>query len=194
MEATTIQFILLGASGAGKTAVVERFIQPSSTPSPSETIGINVISSMYLTRHKLYRTKFWDTSGSEHYDKLYISYIFNCDVALIVFDTTSRASWSRVEHWVDIVKATNGNDAYMCIIGNKVDQESKRQVYAVDVKGFIRDQKLTNIIYSECSAMTGENTRETLELLVNFSNKPVREVFTSKNFHRPSSGSGCNIV
>lgn len=191
---TTIQFILLGACGAGKSSLVERLIQPSSTPSPSETIGINVISSMYQTRDKLYRIKFWDTSGSEHFDKLYKSYIFNCDVALLVFDTTSKSSWSRVEYWIDIIKKTNGNDAYMCIIGNKVDKESKRQVYAADVKGFIRNQNLMNIIYSECSATSGENIRETLELLVNFSKKPVREVFTSKNFHRPSSESRCNIV
>jgi len=189
-----VQFIVLGAISSGKSALVERFTRPSTVPEVSPTIGINVISSMFRTDTTVYRTKFYDMAGGAHYDCLYTSYIFNSDCAIVVFDTTSVYSFDRAKAWIDRVRGSNGNDAYVALIGNKIDLESMRTVYATEVRTYMRESQMRNIVYSECSALTGEGTANTFRLLVNFTNKPVREVYSSGDLSRTKQTNACRVM
>lgn len=190
----SVQFIVLGANSSGKSALVERFTRPSIVPEVSPTIGINVISSMFRTDTTVYRTKFYDMAGGAHYDSLYNSYIFNSDCAIVVFDTTSLHSFDRAKTWIDRVRSSNGENAHIALMGNKVDLESARTVHTNEVRSFIRQSKMKNIVYSEVSALTGEGTANAFRLLVNFTHKPVREVYSSVDFSPNKQTSRCSVM
>ena len=78
-------------------------------------------------------------------------------------------------------------------VTNKIDLESKRKIHKKDVKEYIDIQKKQNIMYSETSAITGENVKSTYQLIVNFCKKPVREIWNSRDTSRTQK-SKCSIV
>lgn len=192
MDTRRLQFILLGASKSGKSSVVERWVRPSTTPDPYETIGINLLSCAVHSADALYTTMFWDTSGRECYDTLLKSYLFNADCAIIVFDVTSTSSWKKVEFWLEQVETTNSVKFPVVIVGNKIDLESKRVVYKKDVKTFISTHAMRNVVYCECSALKNDGVLDTYHMAVNFAKMPSHEtVYTAKSFRKTD---GCVIV
>lgn len=191
MMTRQLQFILLGASKSGKSCVVERWVRPSTTPDPDETIGINLLSCA-VRSGELYTTKFWDTSGRDCYDGLLKSYLFNADCALIVFDVTSMSSWKKVNFWLEQVEVTNSVKFPVVIVGNKIDLESKRAVYKQDVKTFISTHAMRNVVYCECSALNNDGVLDAYHMAVNFAKMPSHEtVYTAKSFRKTD---GCAIV
>ena len=47
---------------------------------------------------------------------------------MLVYDITDRDSFTKVRNWVKELKKMMGNDIVLCICGNKIDLEKKRQV------------------------------------------------------------------
>ena len=74
--------------------------------------------------------------------------------AIIVYDITNRTSFQDLEAWHTDLMKTATEDIALCIVGNKCDLESARQVTAEEGTQFA--QKL-NALFFEVSAMSGKS-------------------------------------
>lgn len=114
------------------------------------TIGVDFVSkSMYLDDRTV-RLQIWDTAGQERFWSLAPSYIRDSQVAVVVYDITSRASFLNVSQWADYVRAERGSDAILALVGNKTDLAEARQISVED--GEAKAKALNAVVFLETSA------------------------------------------
>ena len=74
------------------------------------------------------RLQLWDTAGQERFRSLIPSYINDSQVAVVVYDITSKQSFENVTSWIEQARNIRGEDVTIIIVGNKIDLAEKRQV------------------------------------------------------------------
>ena len=72
-----------------------------------------------------YKLHLWDTAGQERYKSIIPSYIKDCQVAIIVYDTTRYESFKNVDSWAWCVFELGLDSVVIGLLGNKVDLTSK---------------------------------------------------------------------
>mgnify|MGYP001269563900 CR=1 FL=1 len=170
-----MRLCLLGDS-CGKTSLVQRWIHPDRPIRPETTVAIDMKSfSMFIDKKRVV-VQAWDCSGNSAYDNLLDKYIFNSSVTIICFDLTSIRSWEKAKYWIK-----RCHDKPFCLIGNKLDRESEREV-----KEYIVRQHLKNAFYYEVSASTGENCKDALQMIVRESMRNTK-IYTVRDFKAESS-------
>lgn len=77
------------------------------------------------------RLQVWDTAGQERFRCLIPSYLRDCHVILVCFDVTNCCSLDNVRDWIDLGRKERLGrlkNPLMILVGNKVDDSSRRQV------------------------------------------------------------------
>ncbi|ANB11724.1 Rab family GTPase YPT6 [Sugiyamaella lignohabitans] len=130
---------------------------------------------MYLPDRTI-RLQLWDTAGQERFRTLIPSYIRDSNVAVVVYDITSkfqsmiiyktskqkmltsldRQSFLDASKWVDDVKAERGNQVIIVLVGNKTDLGDKREVSVEDGEAKAKEM---GVIFIETSAKAGHNVK-----------------------------------
>lgn len=71
----------------------------------------------------------WDTAGQEKYKSIAPIYYrgnekshADADVALLVYDITSKNSFDVMKNWVKELKSEGPKDITMAVVGNKTDK------------------------------------------------------------------------
>lgn len=175
-----INLVLLGSYESGKSSIVERWKHPSVTPHPDETVAIEVNSNTIKMNNMLYIVRTWDTSGRDMYESLLSRYIYNADCCVIVYDVTDIKTWEKAKKWVEVIKADHGPKLNICLLGNKIDRESIRRIHKVDVQHYVNGCGMYNVLYSECSARTGENCFETYQMILDYTKRPVARSWVNR--------------
>ena len=154
-----IKMILIGASGGGKTAIMNRIVANSFNPDLESTIGIdyNVIS-MITSANENVKIALWDTGGQERFRSIPRQYYKNIDCAIIVFDLTDQGSFKEVtEFWLDeIDEYGTENIVHKMLVGNKLDLANRIRVDRSMAYQTALDNKYG---YCEVSAKTGSNIK-----------------------------------
>ncbi|CAO3626027.1 unnamed protein product [Cunninghamella echinulata] len=120
------------------------------------TIGIDFLSkTMYLSERTV-RLQLWDTAGQERFRSLIPSYIRDSSVAVVVYDTTNRASFLNTAKWIEDVRAERGNEVIIVLVGNKTDLSEKREVSVDEGE---QKAKEHNVMFIETSAKAGQNVK-----------------------------------
>lgn len=98
-----LKIVLLGDSGVGKTALIERFVHNRYQTKESVwqifiqlTIGIDFVGKNIHFQGQSYRLQLWDTAGQERYRSLIPSYLKDAMGAIFVFDITSNQHVSQI--------------------------------------------------------------------------------------------------
>jgi Ras-related protein Rab-5C len=128
----------------------------------------------------------WDTAGQERYHSLAPMYYRGAQAAIVVYDITNRETFGRAKTWLNELEKQGEPNAQVCLVGNKTDLESSRQVAFEEAQTYARERRC---LFFETSAKTGKNVRETFEALakqlpVNVS-QPSRQ---NVNLSMPTSG------
>lgn len=89
------------------------FIQP--------TIGIDFVVTNVVRGGRQYRLQLWDTAGQERFKSLIPSYLKDSTCCLIVYDVGVPASAENVEHWVQLYSEHKDENAFVIVVGNKLD-------------------------------------------------------------------------
>ncbi|GMT31111.1 hypothetical protein PFISCL1PPCAC_22408, partial [Pristionchus fissidentatus] len=169
-----VKVILLGDSCAGKSAIMQRFMEDSFHDNKQTTIGMDFFHKTYTTRSGEDVTlQVWDTAGQERFTQLMPSYIRHASIAILVFDLSDEKSFSNLRRWLSLIKSERGDLIKLVLVGNKSDLDEKREVVPKTVYSFLGED--TIVPYIETSARTGENINELFESVANIPIVPMRE-------------------
>lgn len=156
-----IKIVLLGKAYAGKTCLVQRYINQIFTDMPYQnTIGAAYASAKCKTRGKTVILNIWDTAGSERYQSMSRIYYRGAGAAILCFDLTDSESFDKVRFWAGELEHNEPNcKLYLC--GTKKDivdaTPSSRATPSNQVSSLAQD--LQSELY-ETSSVTGENINE----------------------------------
>ena len=192
------KLILIGNSGVGKSCILQRYTKHTFEESYKCTIGVDFLMKSIIINGQNVKLQLWDTAGQEKYKSMVSSYYRGANVALVVFDITSRPSFEALPIWIENYYKNGPEQKNIILIGNKKDKEEERQVSQEEAEKF---SETNNMIYFETSAKEGENIdyvfNYAAEKLVEFSkgnNEPaMKSEMTPNNDLQQSNFKGIRI-
>ncbi|XP_045782991.1 ras-related protein Rab-24-like [Maniola jurtina] len=167
MSRCDFKIVLLGSEHVGKTSLVLRFVNcrfNSGTPYQN-TIGAAFCAKQMHSNGKDFNVGIWDTAGSERYEAMTKMYYRGAHAAIICYEPSSQASWTRLRHWL-LELRTVEEDCKVYLCGTKKDlldsgaaqREVPEDIVATYSQG-LRGHFLT-------SSKTGENVDELFQKIV----------------------------
>eukprot|EP00271_Cylindrocystis_brebissonii_P005166 TRINITY_DN17113_c0_g1_i1.p1 TRINITY_DN17113_c0_g1~~TRINITY_DN17113_c0_g1_i1.p1 ORF type:complete len:209 (-),score=32.71 TRINITY_DN17113_c0_g1_i1:215-841(-) len=158
------KLLLIGDSGVGKSCLLLRFTS-DAFDDMSPTIGVDFKLKLLTLDGKRLKLTIWDTAGQERFRTLTSSYYRGAHGIILVYDVTKRETFTDLsEIWLKEVEMYSTNpDCVMMLVGNKVDQESMRQVRREEGVAFARQH---GCLFLECSAKTRLNVQQCFQELV----------------------------
>ena len=148
------KLILIGNSGVGKSSIIQRYMKNTFEESYKCTIGVDFLMKTLNLNGKTVKLQLWDTAGQEKYKSMVASYYRGANVALVVFDITSHASFDSLPVWIENYYKNGPEQKNIILIGNKKDMEESRQVTQKEAEMF---SETNNMMYFETSAKEGDN-------------------------------------
>lgn len=79
-------------------------------------------------------------------------YFRDAVAAIVVFDVTAKETLERAGKWVEDLRAEAPNGCIICLTGNKIDLEEKREISTEDMIQFAQKHELSMVF--ETSAKT----------------------------------------
>ncbi|KAJ3441948.1 ras-related protein rab-5c [Anaeramoeba flamelloides] len=159
-QQTELKIVLIGASGVGKTSIVERFLKNCFNEQQRKTIGSTFLSKVCVVDEKSYYLNIWDTAGEERFHSLVKLYYRDTNIAILCFDITKQSSFRELDHWYQELQTSAPRNVILMIVGNKTDLEEKREVQEKEIKDWVQKR---NCSYIETSAKTGSNINNLFE-------------------------------
>jgi small GTP-binding protein len=151
------KFIIVGASGVGKTAILKRLTDEIFSTDSQATIGVEFDITTVEVDGKPVKLQIWDTAGQERFRSIAKSYFRNAVGAILVFDICERKSFDDVNQWLNDVHALCDPSVCVILIGNKCDLAEARTVTFTEAERFGQQHQLA---YVEASALSGVGVRE----------------------------------
>eukprot|EP00041_Stephanoeca_diplocostata_P011546 m.191060 g.191060 ORF g.191060 m.191060 type:complete len:199 (+) comp18583_c1_seq1:333-929(+) len=162
-EHRDVKLCLLGRSGVGKSSIVLRFISDRFDATSPPTIGASYAQKDVNTRNNgIVRFKIWDTAGQEKFRGLAPMYFRGSEAAILVYDTTSVASFEELKFWTSELRKQTSGSIVLAVAGNKADLPSK-----VDVEEAMAYAESINASFILTSAKTSENVTDLFSKIAN---------------------------
>lgn len=155
MKEHEAKVILYGDRSVGKTALVQRWGSDSFPETFQSTLGVDFESKTISSKQLgiSLGLEFWDIDGQNRFAHMMPFYLKDCDVVLLMFSVTDRASFNHLRDYYETAKKNSPEDAQYFLLGNKIDLKSGIQVSREEAAEFAL---ANNLIYIETSANTGE--------------------------------------
>ena len=168
------KLILIGNSGVGKSCILQRYMKHTFEEKYKCTIGVDFLMKSLTINGKTVKLQLWDTAGQEKYKSMVSSYYRGANVALIVFDITSHASFDALPIWIENFYKNGPEQKNIILIGNKKDLEESRQVTQEEAQTF---SEMNNMMYFETSAKEGDN----IDYVFNYAAEKLLEFYSGNN-------------
>ena len=167
----TFKILLIGESGVGKTAILERYCDNVFNESLLSTVGVDFKSKNLQIENKQIKIQLWDTAGQEKFRNITSSYYRGTHGCLIVYDVNEVVTFEKINYWLNEL-STEKQVPEIIIVGNKIDVGDKRVTDEM-VTNYLQDNK--NQIHCYCSAKTGENIEAIFATLIHniYNNKDI---------------------
>ncbi|TFG29528.1 MAG: GTP-binding protein [Promethearchaeota archaeon] len=158
-----VKICLLGEAAVGKTSLVYRFIENKFRDNYKSTLGVNLLKKdMVIDDYGGVSCQIWDLGGQESFKSLRRLYLEGANGALVIFDTTKRKTFEKLDEWIHSFKESRGEKPLL-LIGNKIDLEDKRNVKDNEANDYATKNSMDIIL---TSAKTGENVEKAFKALV----------------------------
>ena len=126
------KIVILGNSGVGKTALMERYVSQKFSTSYKATIGADFCTKDVNLGDEVITLQIWDTAGQERFQSLGLAFYRGADACVLVYDVSDVASFERLEKWrEDFIRSADVRDETtfaFVILGNKCDLEPSKHV------------------------------------------------------------------
>ena len=129
-----LKVVLIGEPGVGKTALLDSYSNKKISKTTQPTIGADFVKkrTTLSDNETQVSLQLWDTAGQERFQSLCITFYRGADCCVLVYDTTRRESYERLEKWRFAFESATGSDEIpMVIIGNKTDLGPKINTFLV---------------------------------------------------------------
>ena len=156
-EEYKLKVVVVGDSGVGKTNLIKRFTSDNFSYDSKATVGVEFISKSYIINKKVFKIEIWDTAGQERYKAITSAYYKGAKGCLIVYDTTSQASFNNIDKWMSEIKEKALTNIKVLIIGNKIDLKDKR---IVSIEDAMQKAQQLQAPIMETSALDATNVKE----------------------------------
>jgi small GTP-binding protein len=143
------KFIVIGASGAGKTSIVRRLTEGKFVPGTQSTVGIEYFTHVTTIEGQTVKLMIWDTAGQERFYTIAKAYFRSALGVILVFDICDRKSFESLPRWLRDARMEADTHCSIFVVGNKLDLAPKRAVSAEEGEEFAKAQGLQ---YVETSA------------------------------------------
>lgn len=159
---TTLKILIIGESAVGKSSLLLRFTDKHFDPDQPLTIGVDYKTKVVNIDNQFIQLAMWDTAGQERFRTLTPCYYRGAQGAILVYDTSIRATFDKLFTWLDELEtySTNKNIVKM-IVGNKIDKP--REVSREEGLAFA---KRYGALFVETSAQTNQGVQLAFEDLV----------------------------
>ena len=136
MAQVTKKVVIIGDTGVGKTALMNRFLFDKFDPESMPTLGAQSKPRIIeVPGEGQIKLTLWDTAGQEKFKSLTRMYFQDAEAALIVYDTTFQESFESAAKWVEDLKANaNVPDILIALVGNKSDMAEDMKVTMEEAK------------------------------------------------------------
>lgn len=108
-----IKVVVLGDSGVGKTAIINRKIFQKYSSNLETTVGANY-NSVDIPFEKYgieLKMDVWDTAGSEQFRAINKLFYQGASCAILVYDITDQQSFNSLKnYWYDEIKNNGSED------------------------------------------------------------------------------------
>ncbi len=158
------KFVVVGDSAVGKSCIATRYIHDHFYEFQEPTIGAAFMIKNVTIDDKEIKLEIWDTAGQERYRSLAPMYYRNSNVALVVYDITSKRSFESAKIWVEEIKRKASNNCITVLLGNKYDLENEIKVDENEINNYVEQKKLTHF---KVSAKTGLNIENLFNTIIN---------------------------
>ncbi|KAF0911319.1 hypothetical protein E2562_008068 [Oryza meyeriana var. granulata] len=189
------KLVLLGDVGTGKSSLVLRFVKGQFVEFQESTIGAAFFSQTLAVNDETVKFEIWDTAGQERYHSLAPMYYRGAAAAIVVYDITNAASFTRAKKWVQELQAQGNPNTIMALAGNKADLVEARQVPAEEAKTYAQENGL---FFMETSAKTAINVNDVFHEIANkllqgqqAQDTPAGMVLNQRPAERMVSSSSC---
>ncbi|NVM35404.1 MAG: GTP-binding protein [Candidatus Lokiarchaeota archaeon] len=156
--------IIAGDKNVGKSSLITRFCDNSFDEHMKETIGVAFKRKKVIVVENDHEfalgLNIWDFGGEEKYRKLFPSYAYNANAALILFDTTNEKSLNAITNWVKMIEDNCMSNVVKLLIATKIDLKEKREVSKKKAMEYCNNYNWYQEII-KTSSKTGENVEET---------------------------------
>jgi len=148
------KIILLGDSGAGKTSILERYVDNDFSGSKMATIGVDFRKKRIEFENLSIMMDIWDTAGQERYASIVSLNYRGAHGVILVYDITNKESFLTLKKRWDDAQQYIDEDVFIILIGNKLDMSSNRSVSLEMASEFAKQH---NMEFGEVSAKDNYN-------------------------------------
>ena len=184
---STYKTVVVGASGVGKTAIVQRLVDKTFSDESQPTIGVEFKCFETKSGNDSIKLNIWDTAGQEKFRAVSKAYFRNAVGAVLVFSLTDKQSFEDLDAWMNDIHALCASNAVVLVVGNKSDLRDERCVSESDAQSFAERH---GIEYIETSALDGANVSETFVRLAHSVHERAKKGDIRGNF----TGNSGNII
>lgn len=158
------KILFLGDTSVGKTSLLLRITENAFNSEGIPTVGVDVKYKYISFNSKKIRVDLWDTAGQERFRGIAKNYFRGAHGIIFVFDVTNKKTLDTLKTWIHDAKSNLPSDmSEMIVVGNKIDNEEKREVSKKNFEDFGEKQ---NIEIFEASAKTGQGVDEFMKRLI----------------------------
>jgi small GTP-binding protein len=151
------KIVIVGSTGVGKSAIIQRLIQGTFSAKTTSTCGADFYTYLCPVNNDTVKLQIWDTAGQERFKSISKTYFRNAVGAVLVYDLTNLNSFDELTDWLYDLQSQAATNAYVLLVGNKVDLEEQRQVSGDAIRKFAQQHRLETL---ETSALSGKNVKE----------------------------------
>ncbi|XP_056604818.1 EF-hand calcium-binding domain-containing protein 4B [Triplophysa dalaica] len=153
------KLILVGNSNVGKTALLRRFCDGHFHSETSATVGIDYSVRTLNLGDCHVALQLWDTAGQERFRSITKQFFRKADGVVIIYDITAEDSFRSVQAWLASIQEAVSDPIPIMLLGNKSDKDDEREVQLKEAEMLAQG---TRLMFSECSAYTGDNVVEAM--------------------------------
>jgi small GTP-binding protein len=157
LQTRLFRVITIGDTSVGKTSIISQLVHNRFSPDQQSTVGAMFVLHVEIVREQRIEMQVWDTAGQERFRALGPIYYRNAAAAIAVFDLTNQTSFQRLDDWIGAFLGTAGDQALVCVVGNKADLPGDFAVEEERVQQWAEEH---HYLYGKTSAKTGEGVQE----------------------------------
>ncbi|KAL2088569.1 hypothetical protein ACEWY4_015468 [Coilia grayii] len=153
--------VLAGDVGSGKSSFLLHLSQHKFKDDMRSTVGVDCEIKHMLVDGKRMVLQIWDTAGQERFRSISRSYFRKAHGILLLYDITSKKSFSNITQWLEQIEVCTDKSVPMCLVGNKADlREDVPEEQCVSWACGMRLAKACGALFLETSAKDGTNVVE----------------------------------